>query len=512
LRNCLVLDIKVSIEMALYYGNHLSRGRLSHNDARRMMKRRDFLKTIGFGIAATIMPGCQGTGPKSGKSNADKPSIIFILADDLGYGDLGCYGQKNIQTPHLDRIAREGMKFTDHYAGSTVCAPSRCVLMTGLHTGHSYVRGNREVKPMGQTPLPADTVTVAKLMKKAGYVTGLIGKWGLGGPDSVGHPNKQGFDYFFGYLCQRHAHNYYPEFLFRNEQRVPLKNKIAKPRPDGAGVAAEKNEYSHDLCAEEALQFVEKHQKQPFFLCLTLTIPHANNEAGKKGMEVPDYGIYKNKDWPEPQKGHAAMISRMDSDIGKLIAKLKELNLDENTLVMFSSDNGPHREGGNNPDFNDSNGPLRGIKRDLYEGGIRVPLLARWPGKIQSGVTTNHISAFWDFLPTCCDVAGAQSPKSIDGISFLPTMRGQANHQKKHEYMYWEFNRGGSLQAVRMGPWKLIRFVAQNKIELYNLNTDIGEQKNIADKQPEIVTKIESYLKTARTESEFWPLTGVLQN
>ena len=470
------------------------------------MKRRDFLKTIGFGAASIILPGCQDAFQSNRKPSFRKSNIIFILADDLGYGDLGCYGQTNIQTPHLDRLAREGMKFTDHYAGSTVCAPSRCVLMTGLHTGHSYVRGNREVKPMGQIPLPSDTVTVAKLMKTAGYCTGLIGKWGLGPPDSVGHPNKQGFDYFFGYLCQRHAHNYYPEFLFRNEQRVPLKNKITNPRPDGAGVASEKNEYSHDLCAAEALQFVEKNRSRPFFLCLTLTIPHANNEAGRQGMEVPDFGTYKNKDWPDPQKGHAAMISRMDSDIGRLMAKLKELNLDDNTLVMFSSDNGPHREGGNDPDFNNSNGPLRGIKRDLYEGGIRVPLLARWPGKIKAGTITDHISAFWDFLPTCCDVAGVQSPLGIDGISFLPTLVGNTKKQKKHEYMYWEFNRGGSLQAVRMDDWKLIRFVSRNKIELYNLKTDIGEKNNIAEKHPEIVAKIENYLKTARTESEYWPL------
>jgi arylsulfatase A-like enzyme len=470
------------------------------------MQRRDFLKTLGFGAVAITIPGCQDTLPRPRKPSTGKPNIIFILADDLGYGDLGCYGQKNIQTPHIDRIAKEGVKFTDHYAGSTVCAPSRCVLMTGLHTGHSYVRGNREVKPMGQIPLPADTVTVAKLMKQAGYTTGLIGKWGLGPPDSIGHPNKQGFDYFFGYLCQRHAHNYYPEFLFRNDEKVPLQNKIEKPRPDGAGVAVEKNEYSHDLCAAEALQFVEKNRNQPFFLCLTLTIPHANNEAGRKGMEVPDYGIYKTKDWPEPQIGHAAMISRMDSDIGRLMARLKKLNLDDNTLVMFSSDNGPHREGGNDPDFNDSNGPLRGIKRDLYEGGIRVPLLACWPGKIPASTMTAHISAFWDFLPTCCDVAGIQSPSDIDGISFLPTLLGQTENQKKHEYMYWEFNRGGSLQAVRMGDWKLIRFVAQNKFELYNLKTDIGEQNNVADQHPEIVAQIENYLKTARTESEYWPL------
>ena len=470
------------------------------------MKRRDFLKTIGFGAAALTLPGCQDNFLRPPKPSPTKPNIIYILADDLGYGDLGCYGQKNIKTPHLDRLAAEGMKFTDHYAGSTVCAPSRCVLMTGLHTGHSYIRGNRSVRPMGQTPLPADSVTVANLMQKVGYATGLIGKWGLGGPGSTGHPNKQGFDYFFGYLCQGHAHNYYPEFLFRNDEQVPLKNKIAKPRPNGSGVATEKIEYSHDLFAKEALQFVNKHRRQQFFLCLTLTIPHANNEAGKKGMEVPDYGIYKNQDWPDPQKGAAAMITRMDSDIGRLMSLLKKLNLDDNTLVMFSSDNGPHREGGNDPDFHNSNGPLRGIKRDLYEGGIRVPMIARWPRKIKAGSTTTHLSAFWDFLPTCCDIAGVQSPDGIDGISFFPVLLGQSQKQNQHKFMYWEFHERKIKQAVRMGPWKAVRFVAQNKTELYNLKSDLGENNNIADQHPEILARIQNYLKTARTPSQFWPL------
>jgi arylsulfatase A-like enzyme len=469
--------------------------------------RRNFLKAAGLGAAALTITGCGDsmTRLKAGQAGP-KPNIIFVMADDLGYGDLGCYGQKTIQTPHIDRLATEGMRFTDHYAGSTVCAPSRCSLMTGLHTGHTYVRGNREIKPMGQLPLLPDTVTLPRALKQAGYTTALIGKWGLGGPDSTGTPNKQGFDYFYGYLCQRHAHNYYPEFLFRNDQRVPLRNKVAGDRADGAGVATEKVEYSYDLMAVEALEFVEENKTGPFFLCLTITIPHANNEAGKKGMEVPEYGPYANKDWPEAQKGHAAMITRLDSDMGRLMQTLKRLGIDDNTIVFFTSDNGPHREGGADPDFFDSNGPLRGIKRDLYEGGIRVPLIARWPGRIAAGTESNHISAFWDFLPTCSVLAGATPPAHTDGLCIVPTLLNKPSKQKEHEFLYWEFHERGSKQAVRMGRWKGVRLAASEKLELYDLKTDLGETKNVAERHPDVVAKIESYLATARTKSEFWSL------
>ena len=462
------------------------------------MKRRDFLKAMGLGAASVTLPGCGNAfGRLGGKSSAKKPNIIFILADDLGYGDLGCYGQERIKTPNLDRMAEEGMRFTEHYAGSTVCAPSRCVLMTGLHTGHCLVRGNARV------PLRPSDVTVAELLKKAGYSTGIVGKWGLGEPGSTGVPNKKGFDYWFGYLNQRHAHNYYPDYLWRNEEKVQLKNEVK------GGVATRRVEYSHDLFTEEALAFVERSKDKSFFLYLAYTIPHANNEARQKGMEVPDYGIYKDKDWPQPQKGHAAMITRMDGDIGKLFAKLKELGIDESTLVMFSSDNGPHREGGNKPDFNDSNGPLRGIKRDLYEGGIRVPTLARWPGKIKAGSVSDHISGFWDFLPTCAELAGFKAPKGIDGISMVPTLLGKPQKQKKHEFIYWEFHEQGKKQAVRMGDWKGVRLNVARKpnapIELYNLKTDVGEKHNVADQHPEVVAKIAKYMKTARTPSKDWP-------
>ncbi len=476
--------------------------------------RREFLKAVGLTAAAAGLPalisGCRSAeAERSRAAGPGKPNIIFILADDLGYGDLGCYGQETIQTPNLDRMAAEGMIFTDFYAGTCVCAPSRCCLMTGLHTGHAYIRGNSEVKPMGQLPLPAETVTVPRLLKPAGYTTALIGKWGLGGPGSTGTPNHQGFDYFFGYLCQRHAHNYYPEFLFRNDERVPLANEV-KPVNPPSGVATKRVQYSPDLFTADALEFVTQNQRRPFFLYLAYTLPHANNEAGRNGMEVPSTEPYANKDWPDPQKGHAAMITRMDRDIGRLLALLKTLGVDEKTLVFFSSDNGPHQEGGADPDFFDSNGPLRGIKRDLYEGGIRVPLIARWPGRIAPGSGASHVGAFWDVLPTCCELAGVTPPETIDGVSFLPTLLNRPDRQKGHPYLYWEFHEQGKKQAVRMGRWKGVRLnVAKNPagpIELYDLKSDPGEEQDIATEHPDIVQKIAEIMKTARTPSDHWPL------
>ena len=475
--------------------------------------RREFIKLMGITAASTgaysLLPGCSGTGLMAGAQNK-RPNIIYILADDLGYGDLGCYGQETIKTPNIDRLAEEGMRFTEHYAGSTVCAPSRCCLMTGFHTGHALVRGNARV------PLRPSDVTVAELLKDAGYSTGIIGKWGLGEPDSTGIPNRQGFDYWFGYLNQRHAHNYYPEYLWKNEEKFELDNEVnhiigGRDRTPG-GVATKRVEYSHDLFAEDALSFVEKNKDNPFFLYLALTIPHANNEAGNEGMEVPSYEPYADMDWPEQQKGHAAMITRMDGDVGRLMAKLKELGLDNDTLVMFSSDNGPHKEGGADPAFFNSSGPLKGYKRALYEGGIRVPMIARWPGMIETGSVSDHISAFWDFLPTCCELVGMEAPGDIDGISMVPTMLGRPDEQREHEYLYWEFHEQGKRQAVRMGHWKGIRQnVAKNPdgpIELYNLEKDIGEENNVAARHPSIVAKIEASMESARTPSEHWPLPG----
>jgi len=467
------------------------------------LSRRKFLRDVGItaaSIGTIFLDGCF-------KERKLKPNIIFILADDLGYGDLGCYGQKRIKTPNLDKMAAEGMRFTQHYAGSTVCAPSRCSLMTGKHTGHCTVRGNVDVL------MKPDEITVAKILKKSGYTTGCIGKWGIGHPPGPDDPHKNGFDHFFGYLSMWHAHNYYPDFLWKNGEKVTLQNIVQHPekhykkdQESLVGLARKKVDYSHDLFTRDALDFIEKKDR-PFFLFLSYTIPHANNEAGNygsHGMEVPDCGQYQDEDWPEPEKCKAAMISRMDSDIGRILKKLKELGTDENTLVVFTSDNGPHKEGGITPDFLDSNGPLRGIKRDLYEGGIRVPMIARWPGKIKTGSVSEHISAFWDILPTFAELAGVQPPKDIDGISMLPAILGKP--VTRHKYLYWEFHEGSSKQAIRMENWKAVRLAPSKSIELYDLSSDIGEENNIARKHPEIVAEVEAILSKVRTDENTWPL------
>ncbi len=465
-----------------------------------IINRREYLKKAGAGAAVMALAGC--TSGTELPALEPKLNMVYILADDLGYGDLGCYGQEVIKTPNIDRLAEEGMKFTRHYAGSTVCAPSRCCLMTGYHTGHSYIRGNSEVKPMGQRPIPEDTVTLPELLKTQGYTTGLVGKWGLGGPDSVGHPNQQGFDHFFGYLCQRHAHNYYPEYLFRNSEKVNLEgNKVENDREDGAGVASEKVTYGPDLMINEALDFIRNNKEQPFSLFYTTTLPHANNEAGNEGMEIPDYGEYSGEDWPDAQKGHAAMISRLDSDVGRIMMELRELGLDENTLVMFSSDNGPHREGGADPEFFKSSGPLRGIKRDLYEGGIRVPMIARLPGKINPGQVSEHAGAFWDILPTMVELAGGEIPAGIDGISMVPALMGGV--QPSHDCLYWEFR---GKQAVLQGDWKAVRLSPGEKTELYNLAADLSETKDVAGDNPEKVEELTQLFDSARIESELFPL------
>ncbi len=431
---------------------------------------------------------------------APRPNVVFVLADDLGYGDLGCYGQGRIKTPHLDRMAREGMRFSQFYAGSTVCAPSRCCLMTGLHTGHALIRGNARV------PLRPEDVTVAKLLKQAGYATGLVGKWGLGEEGSTGVPTKQGFDSFFGYLNQVHAHNYYPTYLYRGEVRVPLRNVVPKEGPSGQGVATKKVDYSHDLLAEEALRFVDRNKDRPFFLYLAFTVPHANNEAGARGMEVPDLGAYRDLDWPESQKAHAAMITRLDADVGRLLEHLKKHGLDDKTLVVFSSDNGPHREGGNDPAFNKSSGPLRGIKRDLYEGGIRVPLVARWLGKVPAGTTSDFVGAFWDVLPTLADLAGATErvPAGLDGLSFAPTLLGGAAKQKQHDSLYWAFFEGGGARALRMGKWKAVRQPIAKPVQLYDLEKDPGEKDDLAARHADVVAAMTQKMDESYTPSEKW--------
>ena len=430
--------------------------------------------------------------------NPRQPNIVFILADDLGYGDLGCYGQMKIKTPNLDRMASESTRFTQCYAGCTVCAPSRSALMTGQHTGHTRIRGN------ARYPLEPRDITVAEVLKAAGYRTALIGKWGLGEPGSTGAPNVQGFDEFFGYLNQRHAHNYYPTYLWRNDQKVPLRNEVPNEDIEGSGVATRKVDYSADLFAQEALGFIERNKDHPFFLYWASTTPHANNEAKAKGMEVPTDEPYTGENWPGPEKSKAAMITRLDADIGRLFQKLKEVGIDRETIVFFTSDNGPHKEGGNDPNFTQSSGPLRGIKRDLYEGGIRVPMIVRWPGRVKAGAVSDQIWAFWDFLPTAADIAGVKALEKIDGISMLPALLGKK--QQDHDFLYWEFHERGPKQAVRMGDWKAVRLGPAQPLELYNLKADLAEAKNIAEQHPETVARIEAYLKTARTESEHWPM------
>jgi arylsulfatase A-like enzyme len=431
---------------------------------------------------------------------ADCPNIIFVLADDLGYGDLGCYGQQRIRTPNIDQMAREGLRFTDFYAGSTVCAPSRCVLMTGYHTGHALIRGN------ARDPLRPQDVTVAEILQSAGYKTALCGKWGLGEAGSTGVPTKQGFDYFFGYLNQQHAHNYYPTFLWRNEERVPLKNVVPNEGSSGDGKATKRVEYSHDLVSDEALKFLDQQSaQQPFFLYLAWTAPHANNEAKQEGMEVPDLGPYAELDWPVPAKGHAAMITRMDADLGRVFGKLKAMGLDENTLVIFASDNGPHAEGGNKPDFNNSNGPLKGIKRDLTEGGIRVPFIARWPGKVPAGKTSGFIGGFQDIMPTFAELAGGKGvPEDCDGISIVPTLLGREDEQKQHDYLYWAFYERGGGHALREGNWKLIQQPYYSPPRLYNLANDIGEEHDLAAEQVDRVRAMLQKMASAYRPNAAW--------
>lgn len=451
-------------------------------------------------VSSSSTESLASTAPTPSLPATPNPNIILIVADDLGYGDLGSYGQKTIQTPHLDKLAEDGIRFTQFYSGSTVCAPSRCVLMTGFHTGNSYIRGN------GGHPLPDASVTVAEVLKSVDYTTGCIGKWGLGREGTEGIPTKQGFDNFFGYLHQGHAHNFYPEFLVLNESRINLENVVPNPKSSGAGVASVKSQYSHDLFIESSLSFLDIYSEKPFFLYLPFTIPHANNEAKEKGMEIPDFGQYADKDWPEPQKGLAAMITHLDAGIGQILAKLDELGISDNTLVLFTSDNGPHAEGGNDPDYFDSNGPLRGIKRDLYEGGIRVPLIARWPAAIAPGQTSNHIASFQDILPTLAEITDAQSavPGNIDGISFVSALTGNDAAQVKHPYLYWEFHERGGKQAIRMNEWKAIYYPSNNALELFNLLTDPEESNNLAASEIQTTFLLKQMMEQSHSPSPIW--------
>ncbi len=467
------------------------------------MQRREFLKAAALCVT---LPVCRVTGAQK-----RGPNVVFILADDLGYGDLGCYGQKKIHTPNIDKIAAGGMRFTQFYSGNPVCAPSRCTLMTGYHTGHAQVRNNMQVggeegwklgsTAGGQWPLAEGTFTVAHLFKKAGYVTGAFGKWGLGRVGTTGDPQKQGFDHFFGYICQRQAHTYYPNHLWRDGEVFWIEEN-----KDGA-----ERVYSLDLIAQEALKFIRTNKDKPLFLYVPFTIPHV-------ALQVPKDSLAEYKDqWPDPpydgKKGYvahphpracyAAMVTRMDKYVGQITTLLDELGLEENTLVIFASDNGPTYAGGSDAGFFESAGPLHGLKGSVWDGGIRVPFIARWPGKIKAGSESDHIAAFWDFMPTCAELLDVPAPSGIDGISILPTLLGRSQQQKQHDYLYWELN---GQQAVRMGDWKAVRLKPDQKIQLFNLKTDIGEKIDVAGRHPDIVARVEEILTKGRTESDVFPL------
>jgi arylsulfatase len=441
------------------------------------------------------------------------PNIVFILADDLGRGELGCYGQKKIRTPSVDRMAEQGMRFTQCYTGSPVCAPSRCCLMTGKHGGHAWVRDNKEIKPEGQTPLPASEVTLAELLKKQGYTTAAIGKWGLGPPGSEGDPLRRGFDHFFGYNCQRHAHNHYPSWLWQDGKHIEL---------EGNNNGTTGKQWSHDLFEREALAFLRANKDKPFFLYVPFTVPHL-------AIQVPDEALaeYRGK-WddppydgkkgyqphPAPRAGYAAMVTRLDRSVGRILDALRELGLEEQTLVLFSSDNGPSKGSGLDSTFFESAGPFRGLKGDVYEGGIRTPFIARWPGKIKAGVTSDHVCYFPDMLPTLLEVAGASAavPKDIDGLSFAPTLFGQADKQRAHDHLVWEFAGSGGQQAVRLGNWKGVRrdmHKGNTRIELYDLKDDVGERQNVADKHADVVARIEKIMREDRTPSKLFPLKAL---
>jgi arylsulfatase len=480
-----------------------------------------------------------GCAVKKAKKS-EGPNIVYILADDLGYGDVGAYGQKKIETPNIDALAKQGMLFTQHYA-FPVCAPSRYVLMTGKNSGHAYIRGNDEwadrgdiwnYKAMeanpaleGQLPIPDSTITIAKVLKKAGYKTALVGKWGLGGPFTTGIPNKQGFDYFYGFLCQREDHTYYPGHLWENTLRVPLNNKEVSPQvkfPKDENPLDPKNydrysqsDYAPKFIIKAALRFIQRNKNHPFFLYFASPLPHVSLQAPQKwvnhyhkkfGDEKPFLGggYFPTR---YPHATYASMVSTLDEHVGQIVQKLKDLGVYKNTIIVFTSDNGPTFNGGTDSPWFDSGGPFKSKKGwgkgYVREGGIREPFIVSWPGKIKSGSKSDLISATWDAMPTFCQIAGITPPKDIDGISYLPTLLGHPDKQKKHPYLYWEYPGYGGQQAVRIGKWKGIRMNIKKKgnlkIQLFNLKKDIQEQHNVADQHPEVVRKIKHIMLQEHT-------------
>jgi arylsulfatase A-like enzyme len=452
------------------------------------------MKTLVLWITTLGLLGGLSTPAHAGESPAAKPNLIFILSDDLAMGDVGVYGQKLIQTPNLDRLCREGTRYLQAYTGTTVCAPARASLITGLHTGHSPIRANREIQPEGQMPLPAGTFTVARLLKDHGYATACIGKWGMGMFETSGSPLKVGFDHFFGYNCQRHAHSYFPTYLYRDDQRFDL------PGNDGKGVG---RTYAQNLIADESLRWVRANKDHSFFLFYAITLPHGRHE-------VDDVGIYADRPWTPQQKAYAAQVTRLDSDVGRLVDLLKELNLDRNTLLMFSGDNGSSfAESSEIGRLFDQTmgGRLRGFKRSMYEGGLRNAAFAWWPGTVPAGRVSDEPWAFWDYLPTAAELTGAKLPDGFraDGHSLVSFLRGGPAPQR--DYFYWELHEGNrSIQAVRFGDWKAVRNGPGEPIELYDLETDLSELRNLATDKPELVARAALLLKSARTDDPNWPL------
>jgi arylsulfatase A len=491
------------------------------------------INSFGIGLVSflLILSGCgdQVESDSQAVTELSPPNIIYILADDLGYGDIAAFGGEYIQTPNLDRMADEGMKFTDHYSGSTVCAPARSVLMTGLHTGRTPIRGNREVMPIGQHPLPEGTVTLPGLLQEAGYATGGFGKWGLGYPESEGMPSLQGFDIFFGFLGQRRAHFYYPEFLFRDVrgqelERVYLEGNEVVDDPErrpGSGRPVSAGQYAPDVKHEEALAFMEENRDHPFFLYIPSQIPHASLEVPEEYLQyyLDENGesIFEEEhipqghyvDQPMPKAYYAAMVTYLDHQVGDIMEKLMELGIAENTLIIFTSDNGSYSEGGYHYSMLNSNAPFRGGKRDLYEGGIRVPTIAWWPGTVEAGSISGHISGFQDMMPTFSELAGIDSPEETDGLSMVPTLTGQGT-QQVHDYLYWEFHEQGGKQAVRKGDWKAVRLnVRENRnspIELYNLADDPAEVNDISGEYPEIAEEMDRLIRESHVPSDVFPL------
>ena len=485
--------------------------------------RNNILKVTAILAVVFGMSSCATQHKQTVSKEIKQPNIIYILADDAGWGDFSCYGQEKFSTPNIDALAESGIRFTDHYAGSSVCAPSRSTLLTGQHTGHTPIRGNKEVMPEGQVPIPGATFSLPKMLKSEGYATGMFGKWGLGYPQSEGAPNAQGFDEFYGYNCQRLAHTYYPLYLRHNGTKVPL-----PANTEGHAT------YTHDMIHEQALSFIDQNKEKPFFLYLPYTIPHAEMVVpqdsifqmfkekypqGKPFVSKANHdpnlshedrfykGVYGDQEYP--RAAFATMMYYLDNAVGDVMKKVKEHGLEENTIIIFSSDNGPHKEGGADPYYFQSFGPFKGVKRDLYEGGIRVPMIVSWPKTIAGKTVSDHPSAFWDVLPTVADIVGVElsKDKNIDGISFLPTLLGKNENQEKHDYLYWEFHEKGGRRAVRMGNWKAVQYnlKKKKKIEIYDLSKDPSESENLAKQHPELVKKAQKIFDEARTSSKEFP-------